>query len=204
MKRQHILGIVLCGGLWGLSEAVVGGWMYSAGMRQAAPVVLAVAALAILTVGRLHVPLVGSSAAIAALAMLFKFLNEPFFACHLLAIFLLGAGFDAAWSLARGRARPIIGAAATYAGFALFALIITYVFRYHYWVAAGWPKVAWHIGVLGTIAAACNALVVPLAAAADKRMTAWAWRRAAWRMWASRAAAAAAAALWAFAVVVYV
>jgi len=204
MKRQHVLGIVLCGGLWGLSEALLGGRLYAAGFRQAAPVVLAVVAFAILTVGRLHVPWPGSSAAIAALAMLFKFLNEPFFACHLLGIFLLGAAFDAAWSLARGRTQPIVGAAATYAGFALFALTITYVFRYHYWVVGGWPKVAWHVGVLGTIAAACNAVVVPLAAAADKRIAALSARHASWRVWASRAGAAAAAALWAFAVVVYV
>ena len=62
MKRQHILGIVLCGGLWGLAEAVLGGWMYSAGLRQAAPVVLAVIAMAVLTIGRLHVRWPGSSA----------------------------------------------------------------------------------------------------------------------------------------------
>ena len=203
MKR-YLIGIVFCGGLWGLCEALLGGWLYAADYRQVAPVVLSAAALAVLTVGRLRMPLAGSSAAIAALAMLFKFFNQPFFACHLLGIFLLGASFDAAWTLARGRAKPIIGAAATYVGFALFAVTITYVFRYEHWAAEGWRKVIWYVGVPGTIAAVCNAVIVPLAAVADHRVRALSAGHAVWRAWAGRAAVATAAAMWTMAFIVHV
>ena len=202
MKKpwRYVLFVLFFGSLWGLSEAALGGWMYAAQMHGAAPVVLAGVAFAILTVGRLYIPLPGSSAAIAALAMLFKFLNEPFFACHLLAIFLLGASFDAVYSLARGRAKPLIGLAATYLGFALFALIITYVVRYSYWVDAGSSKVLRYIFVSGTIVAACNAVVVPLSHHLARSLTERAPKTVRLRSWAVRAVGAATTALWVFAV----
>jgi len=203
MKR-YLIGIVFCGGLWGLCEAVLGGWLYAADYRQAAPVVLSAVAFAVLTVGRLRMPFPGSSAAIAALAMLFKFFNQPFFACHLLGIFLLGASFDVAWTLARGRAKPIIGAAATYLGFALFAVTITYVFRYEHWIAEGWRKVLWYVGVTGTIAGACNAVIVPLAAAADARVRALFAGHSARRTWVGPVAVAVSAAMWAMAFIVHI
>ena len=199
MKRQALLVVLFCGGLWGLAEAALGGWMYAADLRLAAPVVLALIAFAILAVGRIYLPVPGSSTAIAALAMLFKLLNEPFFGCHLLAILLLGAGFDAAYSLLRGRHKPLIGAAGTYLGFALFAVIITYVVRYEHWTRAGLPKVLGYIGGLGTLAAACNAAVVPLANRIARRLAAGSFEPARVRLWATRALTAATAALWAFA-----
>lgn len=209
MKKQYLLGILFFGGLWGLAEAVLGGWMYSAGMRQAAPAVpdvvapaaLAVIAFAILTLARAYVPLPGSSAAVAALAMLFKFLNSPFFACHLLAIFLLGAAYDVAFSLARGRRKPVIGLAATYVGFAAFALTITYVFRYQYWVAEGWPKILRYVGVTGTIAALCNAVVVPLSDRLGRKLLARALHRTPLRTWVFRTISVVTTALWVFAII---
>lgn len=201
MRREYVLGILFFGGLWGLAEAVLGGWMYSAQMRQAAPVVLAVVAFAVLTVARVHVPLPGSSAAIGALAMLFKFLNSPFFACHLLAIFLLGAAYDVVFTLARGRLKPLVGLVATYLGFAAFALTITYVFRYHHWTAEGWPKILRYVGFSGTIAALCNAAVVPSADVLYRRLSARAGRRAPLRTWAFRATSVVTALLWVLAVV---
>ena len=201
MRKKYMLWILLFGGLWGLSEALLGGWMYAAGMRQAAPVVLAAVAFAILTVGRVYVPVAGSSTAIAALAMLFKFLNEPFFACHLLAIFLLGAGYDVVYTLARGRRKPLIGLAATYLGLGLFALIITYVVRYSYWISVGWPKVLRYVALSGSIAAVCNAVIVPVADRLARRLRARADRTAPVGSWAFRTACAATLALWAFALI---
>ena len=198
MKQRHLLVILLCGGAWGLSEALLGDWMFDAGMKLAAPVVLAVIAFAILTVARIHAPLVGSSAAIGALAMVFKFFNSPFFACHLLAIFLLGAAYDVVFSLARGRARPVAAAAATYLGFALFAVTITYVVRYQYWNTA---KVLQYVGVLATIAAACNAAAVPLSHWLTRRLSDRARAGAALRRWALPAMSVATTAVWGFAFV---
>lgn len=200
MKRQYVLGILFCGALWGASEALLGGWMYSAGMRQVAPVVLTVIGFAILAAARVYVPLPGSSTGIGAMAALFKGLNTQF-ACHLLAIFLLGASFDLVYSLARGRGKPLIAIASTYLGFALFALIITYVVRYSYWIGEGWPKVLRYVGLLGTITAACNAVVVPLGDLLGRRLSRRANGRVPLRAWALRSVAVATTALWAFAIV---
>jgi len=199
MKKEYVLGVLFFGGLWGISEAVVGGWMYAAEMRQASAVVLAVIAFAILSVARVFVPLPGSSATIGALAMLFKFLNAPFFACHMLAIFLLGASFDLVYSLARGRRKELIGLASTYLGFALFALIITYVVRYSHWIGEGWPKVLRYVGITGTIAAVCNAVVVPLGDRLARHLSNRALGRLPLRAWAVRAVSLMAAAIWIFA-----
>jgi hypothetical protein len=49
-----------------------------------------------------------------------------------------------------------------YGGYAFFALSITYVIRYDLWVQGGWPKVANHMFVSGSIAALVAAALVPL------------------------------------------
>jgi hypothetical protein len=201
MKTRYLLGILLFSGLWGLAEAVVGGTLYAAGAQQAASILLAVIAFGLLTAARATVPLAGSSAAIAALAMLYKFLNEPFFACHLLGIFLLGAAYEVVFALARGRYKPLIGAAGTYLGFAAFAVLITYVFRYSWWADEGWPKVLRYVVVTGTIAAACNAVVVPLADRLARGLGRRSADRAELRKWAVPALSVVAAGVWVFALV---
>jgi len=201
MTRQHLLDILLFSGLWGLSEALLGGWMYARGLNTAAGPVLAIIAFAILTAGRVAVPLPGSSAAIGALAMLYKFLNEPFFACHLLAIFLLGASYDLFFSIFRGRRPYLLAAAATYAGFAAFAVLMTYVFRYEFWAAEGLGKVQAYVGVSGSAAAVANALVVPLTAHLCRRIRRLPQGGAARAAWLSPATFAGASALWILAVV---
>ncbi len=199
MKKQHLLAVLFFSGVWGLCEAVLGGWMYAAGMRRAPAVVLGVIAMGVLAVAKRYVPVAGSAIAIAALAMLYKFLNQPFFACHLLGILMLGVGFEAVWTLSRGRYKPLIGAAATYLGFALFAVTITYVFRYEHWVRPGWAKVLDYVGITGSIAAAFSAVVVPLAdrlAGTLQRRTERKSARGGWGI-----LSAACAAVWVFAVV---
>jgi hypothetical protein len=133
-----------------------------------ASVWLAAWAFFILAVGRGVVNKPGTSALIAGIAAGFKLVNAPPFFCHLLAIVLLGVGFDAAASLLmkEGR-RPVFrqavaGVLGAYGGFALFALIITYVIRYKYWAAGGAAKVLDHIFVGGSFAAVVSAFLVPL------------------------------------------
>ncbi len=162
MKKDAVLGIVFFGTLWGLSEAAIGGTLY-AGRVAHASVPLSVVGFVVLTFGRAYFPQTGTSTAIACVAMLYKFLNTPFFACHLLAIFLLGLSYDAVFGLLQKRNKAICAAAATYLGYALFAFAITYAFRYRYWAAGGIVKVMRHIGLEGTMAALGNALLVPLA-----------------------------------------
>jgi len=199
MKKQHVLAVLFLSGLWGLSEAVLGGWMYRAGMRDVPAVVLAVMAMGVLAVTKVYVPAVGSAIAVAALAMLYKFLNQPFFACHLLAILFLGAGFEALHAVTRGRFKPLIGLGGTYLAFGLFAVTITFVFRYAWWADAGWPKVLRYVGLTGSIAAACSAAVVPLADRLARQLARRPEGKPAMPAWAVLSAATAAA--WAFAVV---
>ena len=61
------------------------------------------------------------------------------------------------------RPRALCAAAATYLSYTLFALMITYVFRYNYWTQAGFGKILQYIGIGGTIAAIGCAVFVPFA-----------------------------------------
>ncbi len=158
---------LLFGSLWGLSEVTAGGMLYASDVPHAS-IFLAAWALFILALARGIVDQPGSSTVIGAVATLFKLVNASPFICHLLGIFMLGVAFDAAASLIgrRGRrfsfrnmATGILGA---YGGYALFAGLITYVIRYETWVQGGWPKVARHILVGGSIAALLAAALVPV------------------------------------------
>lgn len=163
MKKKYILGILFFGTIWGASEAIFGGALYRARIPHAS-VPLAIIGFIVLTVARIYFPRAGSSTLIGSIAMLYKFLNAPFFACHLLGIFLLGLSYDVVCSRSKIKSPALSAAMATYLGYTLFAVIITYVFRYSYWIEVGFPKVARYIGITGTMAAVGNAVLVPIAA----------------------------------------
>jgi hypothetical protein len=158
---------LLFGSLWGLSEVAGGGILYAVEVPSAS-ILLAAWALFILAVARGFVNKPGSSTVIGAVAMLFKLVNASPFICHLLGIFMLGLAFDiAATLLGRSERRlsfrnMLAGIVSAYGGYALFALSITYVIRYDIWAQGGWPKVAQHIFVSGSIAALVAAAVVPV------------------------------------------
>lgn len=158
---------LLFGSLWGLSEVAGGGILYAVEVPSAS-IFLAAWALFILAVARGLVNKPGSSTVIGAVAMLFKLVNASPFICHLLGIFMLGLAFDiAATLLGRSERRfsfrnMLTGIVSAYGGYALFALSITYVIRYDMWAQGGWPKVAHHIFVSGSIAALVAAAVVPV------------------------------------------
>jgi len=167
-KRKTIdiaLGIIFFGTLWGFFEVSLGGWLYSQDIAYPSIYLTAIAAF-ILAASKIIYPQMWTGTAIGSLAMLFKLANEPFFACHLLAIFLFGAGFDLSYALIsrlyHGRFRlPVIGLIGTYAGRALFAVIITYVVRYHFWTDAGVSKVIDYIFITGTVSALIGSIAVP-------------------------------------------
>ncbi|MFC1589965.1 hypothetical protein ACFL42_00575 [Candidatus Omnitrophota bacterium] len=167
MKKEYLLGILFFGSLWGASEALLGGFLYNANYPHAS-VSLTVIAFAIMTAARIYLPKNGTSTLIASVAMLYKFLNTPFFACHLLAIFLLGVSYDIVFGYFKIRSRAISGFISAYLGYILFALTITYVFRYHYWTQGGMPKILRYVGTSGSMAAALNLFFVPFAFSAGK------------------------------------
>ena len=150
MKKGYILGILFFSSLWGFSEAVLGGLLYRLDMPYPS-VYLTVIALSILTVAMVYLPGKGIASTIAAFAMLYKFMNTPFFACHLLGILFLGVCYDLFFNILRLRNRSLSAVLTTYTNYGLFALMITYVFRYNHWVEAGFAKVMDHIFVGGTL-----------------------------------------------------
>ncbi len=161
MKKDYFLGILFFGSLWGFSEAGLGGFLYRNHIPQAS-VPLTIVAFMILTVAKIYLPQKGSATFIGSVAMLYKFLNTPFFACHLLAIFLLGLSYDLVLHRFKVKSKAVLGLVSTYLGYILFALTITYVFRYHYWIEAGLPKILRYVGISGTLAAVSNTVFVPL------------------------------------------
>ena len=161
MKKGYILGILFFGSLWGFSEAVLGGFLYRADIPYSS-IYLTVIAVSILAVASLYLPGRGVLSAIAAFAMLYKFLNTPFFACHLLGILLLGMCCDLFFNVLKMKNRSLSAILAVYVNYSLFALMITYVFRYNHWVEASLSKIANHILIGGTITALVCAVAVPL------------------------------------------
>jgi hypothetical protein len=96
--------------------------------------------------------------------MLYKFLNSPFFGCHLLGILLTGACYDLMFDVLKIRVKSLGAAAAVYLSYAAFAVMITYLFRYDHWVQGGLVKVLRHVLLGGSMAALACAVVVPLIA----------------------------------------
>jgi len=171
MIKDYVLGILFFSGLWGISEAVLGGALYRAEVPYAsAP--LTVIGLVILTFARVYFPRKGTATLIAACAMLYKFLNAPFFACHLLGIVLLGVCYDLFFGIAPAKNRALSAAATSYLTNGLFALMITYVFRYEYWVQGGLSKFLGHVGIGGSIAALAGAVLVPVSFRLGERLKA--------------------------------
>lgn len=172
MKKEHLLAILLFGGLWGFSEAVLGDALYSTGVPFAS-VYLGAIGFFLLAVASRFVPHRGASTAIAILAMLYKFLNVPFFACHLAGIVLMGVSYDLVFgwrsraadaSVAGSRrshlAAGLRGAIACYAGRLLFYLAMIFVFRSETWLGKGIEGLWQHVVAQGSLAAAACALAV--------------------------------------------
>ena len=164
---KNWLWLLLFGSLWGIGEVIAGGVLYRDTVPYAS-VWLTAWALFVLAVGRGVLNKPGSSTVIGAVAVIFKVVNTTPFFCHLLAIFLLGLAFDIASSLLMKHERKISyrssisGAVSAYGGYALFALVITYIVRYEYWTVEGLAKVLHHIFVSGSFAALMAIIVVPL------------------------------------------
>ncbi len=182
MRRQYILGVLFFGGVWGISEATLGNALYSAHVPHAS-VPLTAIGLVILTLARLRFPQPGTATLIASFALLYKFLNAPFFACHLLGIVLMGVCYDVFFNVFKMRAAWLAAGLATYANYAAFALMITYVARYPHWVQGGFGKILEHVGVEGSMAAIACAVLVPLTQRSSEKLraaipTLFAWRAA--------------------------
>ena len=184
-KFKPIMWLFLFGSIWGINEVFLGEILYRNEVAQSS-VILTVIALFILAVSRGMINKPGSSSLIGAFAVLFRLANTAPSYCHLLGIFLLGATFDLFSSLwlKNEEKSPIkwglMGAASAFVNNAFFALMITYIFRYEYWVVGGMAKVSDHIFISGSISALLAAFLVPLGFLVGQNSGTFADRRPRW------------------------
>ena len=176
-----VLGILFFGSLWGLSEASLGDWLYAHDIPNSS-ILLGAIAFIIIAAARVFLGLRWTGALIGLIAMLFKLVNMPFYSCHLMAIFLLGTGYDIAALLVSRLpvtrfALPLTGFFGMYIGRALFAFTITYIVRYQHWVNAGLPKIISHIFIAGTIAALVGFIAAPIGNRIALRLGSLSWPR---------------------------
>ena len=159
--------LLFFGSLWGMSEVAAGGVLYKNDIPHSS-IILTAWALLMLAFARGIINKPGTSTVIGAMATLFKLANASPFICHLAGIFALGVAFDVFFRLIQKKEEKIswktslTGLTSAYGGYALFALVITYVIRYSFWVDGGFPKVINHIFVGGSIAALLAAVIVPI------------------------------------------
>lgn len=161
MKKEYILGILFFSAIWGVSEAFLGEALFDAGIPYSS-VLVTVISFGVLVFARVSFPRRGTATVIAALAMLYKFLNGPFFAFHLLGILFVGICFDLFFNVFKVKNRSISAVGAIYSNYTLFAVMMTFVFRCTHWVEGGTPKIFSHICISGTMAALGCAIVVPV------------------------------------------
>ena len=158
--KNIILPVLFFSAIWGLFEAFLGGYLYRNGIQHAS-IPLTVIALVILTVSKRYLPFAGSATLVAVFAMLFKFLNLPFFACHLLGIILLGISYDLCFSLLKVK-NHLKAVLTCFISYIAFAFLITCVFRYEYWVTGSMRKIAEYVLISGGLSAVLSAIAVPL------------------------------------------
>lgn len=159
--------LFLFGSVWGINEVFLGEILYRNEILNSS-IILTVIALFLLAISRAMINKPGSSVLIGIFAAFFRMANTAPSYCHLLGIFLLGATFDVFASLLIKRKEKMLlkwgltGALSAFGNNALFALLITYVFKYEYWIVGGFSKVSHHIFVSGTISALLAAFLLPI------------------------------------------
>ncbi len=159
MKKDYILGVLFFSGLWGLSEAGLGGVLYSAHIPGSS-IILTLIAFGILAISRSYLPQKGTATLMGLCAMLFKFFNSPFFACHFAAIAITGISFDLFFAFLKIKNKSIAGFAAAFFSYTTFAVFMTFIIRYGPYWTESMAKFNGHI-IRGLIAAGLSALFVP-------------------------------------------
>lgn len=159
MKKPgwRLICLFLLASAWGLSELVGGETVW-----------LTAWALFVLAVARVLVNRVGSSTALAAIAVLFKSVNTAPFLCHLAGIALLGIAFDLMATLLWREDRKayvraaITGVSSAYLSCFLFATSMVWIVEYQHWVGGGFERVGEHTLTSGSRGALVGLVAVPL------------------------------------------
>jgi len=174
MKSKDVLFVLLLGTIWGSFEATFGEVMYANHVRYTS-VPLCVFAFAVLTFARAYRPMVGLATLLAGVAMCYKaagmlLSGNDIFVCHFMGIATVGVAYDLMHLAWRQKLDPLFAVSAMYLSYGMFAALMTWVIRYHYWAEVGLPKVLKHTFVSGSMAAIAAAVVVPLCARAARKL----------------------------------
>jgi hypothetical protein len=198
-RRFVILSVLLFGSLWGLVELGIGEFAYLNDVPRA-PILTAFGVL-FMVLARAVWRAPGSTLALAAVASLYKLLQHPVWGCKLAAVLLVGAVFEAGFTIyerragaraAVARTAPVwqlaaLSAVLTFASFVLFGYYAKYALLSPYWMSP--ERLIDYQFVQGPIAAL---LAVPAAWAgaviAGRLLDAQgAWSRAAWSVYRTAA-----------------
>ena len=148
-KRLIVLSIILLGSLWGLAELWIDE-LDAVSSVPAAPVQTA-AGILLLVVARRIWGAPGSSFGMAAIASSYKLLQQPVWGCKIVAVLMVGAVFDAAFTFYESRRKAtspgshelrtrcalVLSGMVTFVSFVLFALVARYVLASPYWALPG-------------------------------------------------------------------
>ncbi len=156
-RWEWIVIAVMVGSIWGMAEVLMdAAFSWAGGMARAVVLPTFAAFLLGTQYALTKRPLAPVVAVLCA--VFFKFLNVPFFACQVLAVVSIGLITAGALAFAsrlqlRERWLPFWCGAAVWIFFLFFAVTMTYVLRYHWWVQGGWSRVAGYVGIAGSMAA---------------------------------------------------
>jgi hypothetical protein len=159
--------ILFFGSLWGINELITGEFLSTREMKSTSLILTAIAVF-ILAVSRGLINKPGSSTIVGIIALLFKLVHVAPFYCHLAAIFILGFIFDLISSLLLREKtdsyfqQALNGSAAAFSNNAVFGILMTYVFRYKYWISNGNQKMIDHIFIEGSLLAFVSFFLSPL------------------------------------------
>jgi hypothetical protein len=176
-RLRYLLIVLLAGSIWGVSEAVLGGHLYSQQV-PCSSIILSVVGLCILALTRFLVPVRGSSLVLVAVALGYRWLNVGFYGCHLGAMLSFAGVFEILASgigaeRLKGRvSQLLLGAGTGVLGFGLFALAMAYVVRYPFWVGAP-MKVADHF-LSGLAVGGAGLFLVPAMYRLSRPLDSWA------------------------------
>ena len=193
MNSKHliVLSVLLFGSLWGLAELGIGEIAYANDVPRA-PILTAIGIL-FMVLARVLWSAPGSTLALAGVASVYKLLQHPVWGCKLAAVLVVGAVFEAGFTLyerrgaavaclgtARARAIAVLSSALALVSFVLFGYFAKYVLLNPYWAMP--DKLLDYQFVQGPVAAL---LAVPAALAglklADRLVGASrAWDRTRW------------------------
>jgi hypothetical protein len=164
---RPLVWLLFFGSVWGINEIVTGKVLYEAQVSHSS-VWLTAWGFFTLAVARGMLNRPGYSSIIGGVAATLRMVNAASSVCHVFGIFLMGVAFDLAATLLIDEKRKIYlrsslaGIVGAYGGYALFALMATYVFHQELWVRGGLPKVLDHILTGGSLVALISSVTVPL------------------------------------------